>query len=122
MNQPEKRELAPLKSSVKFDPEAEIARLDAELAGVERRARRLSRLALWTALAGLALAGLVTLFFRLVYGWLVFWGLPAAVLGVIVSAYLLLQGGRLRAHADFLARQKRETKSLQKRAQIRAGG
>jgi hypothetical protein len=117
-----KKELAPLKTTVTFDPEIELARVDAELSTIDVKAKKLTQLALIVALAGLGITAAVTVVFWLIYGWIVLWGGPAAVLGAALGGWLLLQCGKLRARAEFLMKQRRETKSLQKRAELKARG
>lgn len=117
-----KKELAPLKSTVNFDPEAELARIDAEIAVIELRAAKLTRTALIVAVAGIGVTVLMTLTFYLLYGWFVLWGGPAGLLGLIVGGWCMFQSGKVRARAEFLMQQRRETRSLQKRAQLQAKG
>lgn len=117
-----KKELAPLKSTVNFDPAAELARIDAELAAIDLRAGKLTRLALIISLSGIGVTVLMTLIFYLLYGWFVLWGAPAGLFGVVLGGWCMLQSGKIRAQAEFLMQQRRETRSLQKRAEIKAKG
>lgn len=107
-----KKELAPLKSTVNFDPAAELTRIEAELAQIEVEAGRLARLGWYVLLAGFVATACIVLVGWLLMGALVLWGAPLTMVGAICAGYLLLRSGKVRQRADFLMQQRRETRSL----------
>lgn len=118
----DRKELAPLKSMIKHDPAAELARIDAEVSVVHLQADKLSKIGLLVGLGGLLVCGLITAVFYLFYGWFVLWGGPAVLAGVISWFFVNIRTVRLRARADFLMQQKRETKALMRQAELKARG
>lgn len=107
-----KKPLAPLKSMVRVDHAAEVARLSAELTLLESRLNRISRWSFLFLLGGLFAACMVTAVWYAIEGIFVIWGLPAAIIGLGGMGAMQMEIRSVRDTANRMRKQRSESKAM----------
>jgi len=107
-----RRPLAPLKSMVRVDHAAEVARLSAELTLLESRLNRISRWSFLFLLGGLFAACMVTAVWYAIEGIFVIWGLPAAIIGLGGMGAMQMEIRSVRDTANRMRKQRSESKAM----------